>query len=108
MKIKCILMIIAFAFALVSCENENSTQIPRPIKKLIKEQRKGCLESVLKYNYQGQTVYYFDSSCPDFYETIYDENGNIVCQMGGISGNGDNKCPCFFDDATLVEEIWRR
>ena len=52
MKIKCILMIIAFAFALVSCENENNTQIPRPIKKLIKEQRKGCLESVLKYNYQ--------------------------------------------------------
>ena len=108
MKIKYILMILALAFVFVSCETESSNQIPKTIKKLIKEQRKDCLESVLKYSYQGQTVYYFDSSCPDFYETIYDENGNIVCQMGGISGNGDNKCPCFFDDATFVEEIWRR
>jgi hypothetical protein len=109
-NLKPILAVVVFALAFVSCENANNRQIPKPIRKLITEQKGNCLTSVEKYHYQGKEVYLFESSsCADYPVVVYDENGDVICMpSGGLSGAGDEKCPCFYDEATDKEDVWKK
>ena len=104
------LVAIAFVMAFFSCENANNSQIPKPIRKLISEQKGNCLTSVEKYHYQGKEVYLFESSsCADYPVVVYDENGDVICMLsGGLSGAGDGKCPCFYEEATDKEDVWKK
>ena len=104
------LVAIAFVMAFVSCENANNSQIPKPIRKLISEQKDNCLTSVQKYHYQGKEAYLFESSSyADYPAVVYDENGDVICMpSGGLSGAGDGKCPCFYEEATDKEVVWNK
>jgi len=63
---------------------------------------------IYQYRYNGDLVYYVSSPCCDQYTTLYDENCNIICQpSGGIIGNGDGKCPDFFEKRTNEKVIWQ-
>ena len=63
---------------------------------------------VYQYLYNGDSVYYVSSPCCDQYTTLYDENCNIICHpSGGITGNGDGKCPDFFEKRTNEKVIWQ-
>ena len=110
MNLKPILAVVVFALAFVSCENANYRQIPKPIRKLILEQKGNCLTSVQKYHYQAKDVYLFESSsCADYPAVVYDENGDVICMpSGGLSGAGDGKCPCFYEEATNKEVVWNK
>lgn len=110
MNLKPILAVVVFALAFVSCENANYRQIPKPIRKLILEQKGNCLTSVEKYHYQGKEVYLFESSsCADYPAVVYDGKGDVICMpSGGLSGAGDGKCPCFYDEATDKEDVWNK
>ncbi|MDP3353242.1 MAG: hypothetical protein Q8S44_05840 [Flavobacteriaceae bacterium] len=64
--------------------------------------------SVYSYQYKGKTVFYITSDCCDQFNTVYDQNCNIICfPDGGISGSGDGSCPNFFKEATNPILIWK-
>ncbi len=64
-------------------------------------------DAVYRYEYQGQTVYYFRAACCDKFNPIYDTQGKVVCSPdGGFTGRGDGNCPDFKDTATGGELLW--
>lgn len=67
------------------------------------------VREILRYTYQGQTVYLFpDPDCCDRFRTVYDENGWPFCApLGGSGGGGDGQCPDFFEAATDRTLVWR-
>lgn len=65
-------------------------------------------QSIYKYDYKGQTVYYIPPQCCDQYSRLYDANGSIICAPdGGLTGRGDGKCSDFFIESTNRTSIWR-
>ena len=64
-------------------------------------------QSIYRYEYEGQIVYYVPPQCCDQYSQLYDANGNIICAPdGGLTGSGDNRCPDFFNESTNESLIW--
>jgi hypothetical protein len=63
---------------------------------------------ILRYRYNGDTVFYLAPPCCDQMSELYDENCNLICHPdGGITGAGDGQCPAFWSTATDSAEIWR-
>ena len=62
---------------------------------------------IVRYTYKDQVVYFVPSYCCDEMSMLYNSDGEIICSPGGgLSGDGDNRCPDFFDLATDQEVIW--
>jgi len=61
---------------------------------------------ITRYEFNGSVVYYVTQNCCDQFNPLYDENGNVLCSPdGGITGQGDGRCPDFFSarrDETLI------
>jgi hypothetical protein len=61
---------------------------------------------IVRYRYDEKHVYYVPAVCCDQPSTLYDDQGQVVCQPdGGFSGRGDNRCPDFASrrrDETLI------
>lgn len=55
-----------------------------------------------QHEYQGETVYYLPTSlrdCCDAFSRLYDADGNHICYPeGGITGEGDGRCPSFVNN----------
>ena len=52
--------------------------------------------SVYAYVYKNQTVYSFSADCCDQFNVVIDANCKVICSpSGGITGNGDGRCPDF-------------
>jgi hypothetical protein len=52
--------------------------------------------SVIKTTFEGKSVYYVPPVCCDIPSELYAEDGTLMCYpSGGITGNGDGKCPMF-------------
>ena len=67
----------------------------------------GSPESITRYRYNGQTVYYMKSPCCDKYNIVYDSVCNILGYPdGGFTGRGDGKMPDFFNEATDAKVVW--
>jgi hypothetical protein len=65
-------------------------------------------QSIWKYEYKSQTVYYVPPQCCDQYSTLYDISGVVICAPdGGITGRGDGKCPDFSQERTNEKLIWQ-
>lgn len=65
-------------------------------------------QSIYRYTYHGQTVYYVPPQCCDQPSTLYDGAGHLMCAPdGGITGAGDQRCPDFFQQRTNEELVWR-
>jgi hypothetical protein len=61
--------------------------------------------SIWQYVYEGQIVYSVSS---DMMATVYDYEGNYVCQpWGGFTGQGDGQCGDFFETSTDAKLIWQ-
>ena len=64
-------------------------------------------QSIYRYSYEGQTVYYVPPQCCDQFSKLYDMNGSIICAPdGGLTGNGDGRCTDFFNKSTGGILIW--
>ena len=64
--------------------------------------------AIFSYRYRGETVYFRPSRCCDFPSVLYDRNGSVICQPdGGITGNGDGRCPDFFAARSAERLVWR-
>jgi hypothetical protein len=45
--------------------------------------------------------------CCDFFSTLFDAQGEIICHPdGGITGHGDGRCPDFFDERENGRIVW--
>jgi hypothetical protein len=52
--------------------------------------------SIIKTTFEGKPVYYVPPVCCDIPSELYTEDGTLMCYpSGGITGNGDGKCPMF-------------
>jgi hypothetical protein len=62
---------------------------------------------VYSYRYKGQTVYYIPAKCCDIPSLLVDAQCNTICSPdGGLSGQGDGRCPDFFNSRTEETLIW--
>jgi hypothetical protein len=56
----------------------------------------GPPRSIVKTVFEGKPVYYVPPVCCDIPSELYAEDGTLMCYpSGGITGNGDGKCPMF-------------
>lgn len=63
--------------------------------------------SVLRLQHNGATAYLVYAGCCDMYNTLYDAEGRELCSpSGGITGEGDGKCPTPGDPGTKPVLVW--
>jgi len=64
-------------------------------------------QSIWRYEYKGQEVYFIPAQCCDQYSKLFDSSGNLLCAPdGGFIGKGDGRCPDFFSLRTDEILIW--
>jgi hypothetical protein len=64
-------------------------------------------QSIWRYEYKGQTVYYVPAQCCDQFSTLYNEFGMVIgAPDGGFGGGGDGRCSDFFDERKNGTLIW--
>lgn len=57
--------------------------------------------------WQGDTVYHESAPCCDQFTTLYNKAGAILCYpTGGITGQGDGKCPSFRSTHQALFTVW--
>lgn len=105
------------AFIQTPTSTEESTTTPADknpdwIKQLIIEQESSPVanrpSSLTECQYKNQTIYYLPPRCCDISGILYDANGKTICSPdGGMTGNGDGKCPDFFEVRQDCEVIWQ-
>lgn len=63
---------------------------------------------IWRYRYHGEVVYYRTARCCDIPSDLWNADGDLLCQPdGGFSGNGDGRCPDFFDTRSGGRLIFR-
>lgn len=119
----CWALTILFAAALHGCQTQEqagaatteTTQEPTAptgwLSEMIRELEQQDVANppaqVYRYTYGGQEVYYLTSRCCDIPSQVYDLDGNLLCEPeGGITGNGDGRCPDFLETRTNETLIW--
>ncbi len=69
----------------------------------------GSPQSVSRFNYKNQTVYYLVSPCCDKYNIVYDSACNILGYPdGGYTGKGDGKMADFASEASGKQIVWEK
>ncbi len=107
-----ILVFFTIALLLAACSPSAQSGNPAWVDKLIKQFEKNPVGnpplSIWKYEYNGQTVYFVPAHCCDIPSVVYDASGSQLCSPdGGITGQGDGKCPNFFTERTNEQLIWQ-
>lgn len=103
------IFLLTFVF-IFSCSKEttdNSSEGPltelewlKNIKQDLEISAKPAGAQIIQYTYHQNTVFWVNScyNCGDNLIEIYNYEGEVICEMGGIAGL--NTCPDFFDTAT--------
>ena len=113
MKYNIIISLIFLSLSFFNCKQSTSTdENPDWIKVLITKYQNEPVgnpsQSIWRYDYRGQTVYFVPQQCCDQPSTLYNANGNIICAPdGGFSGRGDGHCPDFFQERKNEKLIWQ-
>jgi hypothetical protein len=67
----------------------------------------GSPQSITRYRYHDQTVYYMKAPCCDKYNIVFDSVCNILGYPGGgFTGKGDGKMTDFFKEAKDGKVVW--
>jgi hypothetical protein len=111
MKIR-ILALSAIILLLSACAQATQSGNPAWVDALIKQFESQPVgnppQSILRYDYNGQTVYYIPPQCCDQFSTLYDATGAVLCAPdGGLTGTGDGKCPDFIDKRSNEQLVWK-
>lgn len=103
-----ILIFILVASCSAAPESENPEWVDQMIQTFKNEPVGNPPQSIWRYEYNGQVVYYVPAQCCDMMSTLYDPNGNILCAPdGGFSGKGDGRCEDFRTKRTQEQLIWQ-
>ena len=115
-------IIAIFCILVASCSNATQTVNPQPqspqienpqwVNQLIEKYKAEPVgnppQSIWRYEYQGQVVYYVPAQCCDMYSTLYAADGNVICAPnGGFDGKGDGRCEDFLSQRTQEQLIWQ-
>lgn len=69
----------------------------------------GVPQSITRYQYKGQTVYYIKAPCCDKFNIVFDTACNVLGYPdGGFTGRGDGKMPGFKKEATNAKVVWNQ
>jgi len=103
--------LIAFCILLVACSQPTQSGNPAWVDQLIEKFKTEPVgnppQSIWRYEYNGQVVYYVPAQCCDMFSTLYDADGNVICAPnGGITGAGDGRCKDFAAQRTGEQLIW--
>lgn len=91
---------------------EDTTARPRwlqdRIAAILGERKRTPIIRVLRYRYNGHTVYYESAPCCDQFSRLYNAQGQVLCAPeGGLTGKGDGKCPDFDKNKTQEQLVWQ-
>lgn len=115
---KTLFLLFSIVF-LTSCpsdlEYEKTCEVNNPLEDLVwLKQIKTSFEQsasvtkkkIVQYQYNNETVFLIDVcfDCADNLISIYNCEGNIICEFGGIAGL--NTCPSFDSEATNKIILW--
>ena len=65
-------------------------------------------QSIWRYDYNGQVVYFVPAQCCDMFSSLLDAEGNSLCAPdGGLDGRGDGRCPGFAAERTDEQLVWQ-
>lgn len=112
-----IVVVLVFFIAGTSCNKENKqvsdsgnplTELEwlKNIKQDLEISAKATGAQIIQYTYNQNTVFWIDGchSCDDNLIEIYNYEGEVICEIGGIAGL--NTCPDFLDTATDSTMLW--
>ena len=107
-KILLIIFLIFFSTCSQSIQSENPDCIDELIIKFQNEPVGNPPQSIWRYEYNGEIVYYVPPQCCDQFSILYDSECNFICAPdGGFSGRGDGRCPDFFTNRTNEKLVWK-
>ena len=109
---KLYILIIILLIASTGCSQTTQQENPEWVDKLINQYQNEPVgnppQSIWRYEYKGQIVYFIPQQCCDMYSILFDANGNELCAPdGGFDGKGDGKCPDFFEERTDELLVWK-
>ncbi len=86
--------------------------LPACIIKLIsnfnKEEKQMPPRSIIRYTYNGKTVYYVPPICCDFFSDLYDDSCKLIAHPdGGFTGRGDGRAADFIQAKSGEKLIWK-
>ncbi|GAB3357573.1 DUF6970 domain-containing protein [Lysobacter tyrosinilyticus] len=65
--------------------------------------------SVWRVKLGGRDAYYFSSDCCDAFNELYAADGKHICSPdGGMTGDGDGRCPVGLGKPDSSELIWSK
>ena len=104
--------IIAIMLLLAACAQAAQSGNPAWVDQLIQQFKSQPVgnppQSIWRYEYNGQVVYYIPAQCCDQYSTLFDVQGQVLCAPdGGFIGGGDGKCKDFFDQRSNEQLVWQ-
>ncbi len=106
------LTLLAFVILAASCSryspSGNPMWVDQMIQKFATQPVGNPPQSIWRYTYKEQQVYYVPAQCCDMYSSLYDVQGDVICAPdGGFTGRGDGRCPDFLSQRTGEKLIWK-
>jgi hypothetical protein len=107
-----LLLITLLVILLSACTQATPSGNPDWVDELIEQFESDPVgnppQSIWRYDYNGQVVYYVPPQCCDQFSTLYDAGGNVICAPdGGLDGKGDGKCTDFLSERNNELLIWK-
>lgn len=87
------------------------SQYPKCLQALINrfeaEEKTNPPQSIYRYLYKNQLVYFVPAPCCDFFSNLYDDSCRLLGHPdGGITGRGDGRVTDFFEKRSNEQLIW--
>ena len=106
------LVILATIVLAAGCARATPSANPKWVDQLIEQFKSQPVgnppQSIWRYEYNGQSVYYVPAQCCDQYSSLYDAGGTVICAPdGGLTGTGDGRCADFQSKRTSETLIWK-
>lgn len=106
-----IFIAILITLTSVECKKEDLKEIPECIVTHINAIKEAKVWNpparLYRYQYKGQTVYYFPPRCCDIPSTLFNAECNVICAPdGGFTGKGNGGCPDFSKERSEEELLW--
>jgi hypothetical protein len=100
-------LVLVIAAQLFRCDPDTAANLPTCMNDLIHKST-SLPKEVWRYTYQKQTVFLVVPDCCDQYISVYSTQCSLICSpSGGITGQGDGKCPEFYQEAKEGLLIWK-
>ncbi|MGI4762986.1 MAG: DUF6970 domain-containing protein [Janthinobacterium lividum] len=78
------------------------------IQGILAVRKRNPIIRIVRYQFEGGTVYYESAPCCDQQSTVYDAKGKVLCHPeGGLTGKGDGACGNFDKRKTNELLVWQ-